>query len=156
MDLRVLVIDGDPGFCELVHASLELEDWSVSWCTRGEDGLERACEQCYDAIILDVSLPDTNGLHVCRRILENVCDIPVIVTTALGDMASVISAMRAGACDFLNKPIEMAQLRSAVERAVRQRYRREAVQRLARAEPRCEQPIQGLIGDSRAMLKIHD
>jgi two-component system response regulator HydG len=151
-----LVIDDDRSLCELIQQSLEREGWSVSWCTRGEDGLELASDQPYDAVLLEMNTRDIGGVTVCRRLRENLSDTPVLMLTADGDMPAVISALRAGACDFITKPIDVAQLRGRIERTVRERYRPEAVKRLARAESSSRRPLGSLVGESRAMTKIYD
>jgi DNA-binding NtrC family response regulator len=156
MDLRILVIDDDEAYCKLVQESLEPEGWSVSWCTRGEDGLELAREAPFDAIVTDMMLQDMNGLQVCRRLVENLSERPVLVVTAFGDMEAAVSAMRAGASDFVTKPVEMAHLRTLIQGVVRDRYRVEAVKRLAQGGFSGGQPVPGILGESRAMAKVYD
>ena len=133
MDLRILVIDDDQATCELIADSFEREGWSVAWCTDGESGLALAREQPFDVGLADVNLKDVNGLQLCRRLTENVPGTPVVMMTALGNMPAVISALRAGAWDFINKPIQLPELRTAAERLVRERYRPEAIRRLVQA-----------------------
>jgi len=156
MDLRILVIDDDEAYCRLVQEALEPQGWSVSWCTRGEDGLELAREDPFDAVLTDMVLHDVNGLQVCRRLVENLPERPVLVLTAFGDMSAAVSAMRAGASDFVTKPVEMAHLRTLIERAVRDRYRVEAVKRLAQAGFNGSRAVPGILGESRAMAKVYD
>ncbi|MEY4544099.1 MAG: hypothetical protein RL685_294 [Pseudomonadota bacterium] len=156
MDLRILVIDDDQATCELIADSFEREGWSVAWCTDGESGLALAREQPFDVVLADVNLKDVNGLQLCRRLTENLPGTPVVMMTAFGNMPAVISALRAGAWDFINKPIQLPELRTAAERLVRERYRPEAIRRLVQAGFRGGQPVGGLNGSSRPMLKIYD
>ena len=155
MDFRILIIDADQELCEQVQAQLELAGWSVSWCTKGEDGLGHALEQPYDAILLELSLPG-GGLSICRRLTQSLSDTPVILLASDADMDAVVSALRAGAYDFLSKPVEISQLRDCVERSVRERYRREALKRLAQAELSGRQPVGKLLGESRPMVEVYD
>ncbi len=156
MDLRILVIDDDQSTCELIQDAFEREGWSVAWCLDGEEGLELAREQPFDAVLADVNLKDVNGLQVCRRLTENLPGMPVLMMTAFGNMPAVITAMRAGACDFINKPVQLTELRGAVERVVRERVRREAIRRLAQAAFASGQPVGQLKGSSRPMLRVYD
>jgi two-component system response regulator HydG len=156
VDLRILVIDDDQDICELIEESFRHEGWAVAWCTQGEDGSEMAREQAFDAVLVDVHLSDVDGLQLCRRLTENLPGTPVLMMTAFGDMTAAVSALRAGACDFINKPIELGQLRGAVERAVRERYRSEAIRRLAPTLLTGNQSVGALQGRSRPMLKVYD
>jgi two-component system response regulator HydG len=155
MDFRILVIDADQELCEQVQAQLEPEGWSVSWCTTGEDGLSLALEQPHDAVLVELSLPG-GGLSVCRRLTQTISDTPVILLAADSDMDAVVSALRAGANDFVNKPVEIGQLRACIERSVRDRYRREAIKRLAEVEATGSCPVGKLMGESRAMVQVYD
>ena len=156
MDLRILVIDGNQNLCERIQSSLETEGWSVSWCTGSEDGLGLALDQPYDAILVEFDLGEAGGgIAACRRLTQNL-DTPVILLSSSGNMQEVVSALRAGAHDFVSKPIEMAQLRDCIERSVRERFRGEAVKRLAQAESSGGRPVGKLIGQSRVMTKVYD
>jgi len=110
MSRRILVIDDDQSMCELVQDSLQRNGWEVTWRLRGDEGLELVREQNFDVVITDVNLEQMNGLDLCRNLTENRPDTPVIVITAFGNMSSAIAAIRAGAYDFINKPLDMAQL----------------------------------------------
>jgi DNA-binding NtrC family response regulator len=156
MDLRILVIDDDEAYCQRIQASFEAEGWSIACCTNAEDGLELAREEPFDAIVMDMVLQDRNGLAVCRRLVENLAERPVLVVTAFGDMAAAVSAMRAGASDFVTKPVEMAHLRTLIERVVRERCRPEAIKRLAQASFDGRRPVAGILGESRAMARVYD
>src|SRR6186713_356585 len=135
MDLRVLVIDGNQSLCERIQSSLEPGGWSVSWCTGHEDGLGLALDQPYDAILVEFNLEEAGGgLAACRRLTQNLLNTPVILLGSNGDMQEVVAALRAGAHDFVSKPIEIGELRDCIERSVRERFRGEAVKRLAQAE----------------------
>jgi DNA-binding NtrC family response regulator len=156
MEFRILVIDTDQRVCEFVQDALESQGWSVSWCTHGEHGLELAREQPFDAVLIDVALHDINGLQVCRRLTENYPGVPVIVSTEGGDMPSVVAALRAGAYDFVSKPLLLTEFRAVVERGVCDRYRLEAVQRLAQQELTRGRLVGRLQGDSRAITRVCD
>ncbi|MEO8182051.1 MAG: sigma-54 dependent transcriptional regulator [Deltaproteobacteria bacterium] len=155
MELRILVMDADQRFCERVEENLDTEGWSVSWCTCAEDGLTLAVEQPYDAILIALELADLDGLSVCRRLTASLAT-PVVVLAADGDMSTAVSALRAGAFDFISKPVQLAELRACIERSVREHYRGEAVHRLERSESGGRRAVGELIGESRAMTNLYD
>jgi len=155
MDFRIMVIDADQELCEQIEAKLELAGWAVSWCTNGEEGFGLALEQPHDAILIGLNLPG-GGLSLCRRLTQSLSATPVILLAFDGDMDAALSALRVGATDFINKPIDMAELRACIERSVRDCYRREAVQRLAQVEATGSCPVGRLLGQSRAMIHVYD
>ncbi len=155
MSRRILVIDDDQSMCELLQESLQRNGWEVVWRLRGEEGLELVREQNFDVVITDVNLEHMSGLDLCRNLTENRPDTPVIVITAFGNMSSAIAAIRAGAYDFINKPIDITQLAHVIERAVQHRHLREEVKRLRDASD-VGPGRGGLAGESRAMLKVYD
>jgi len=156
MSTRILVIDDDQSMCELLQESLERSGWQVEWRTRGDEGLELMREKDFDVVITDVNLENMSGHDLCRNLTENRPDTPVIVITAYGNMSSAISAIRAGAYDFINKPIDMAQLAHVIDRAVQHRHLREEVKRLTSEASKGGRGVGALTGESRAMRKVYD
>jgi two-component system response regulator AtoC len=159
MQTRILVIDDDRDMCELLEESLGRAGYSVMWRTRGEEGLDLLRDQDFDVIITDLNLDGASGIDLCKRFTENRPDTPVIVITAFGDMSAAIGAIRAGAHDFINKPLDMTVLERAIERATQHRHLREEVKRLSRAsagETSTGGALGALTGTSRAMLGVYD
>ena len=156
MTTRILVIDDDRSMCELIQDSLQRNGWYVAWRTQGDEGLELLREESFDVVITDVNLENMSGLDLCRNLTENRPNTPVIVITAFGNMSSAIAAIRAGAYDFINKPIDMAQLAHVIDRAVQHRHLREEVKRLRQVASASNSGMGGLGGESRAMLKVYD
>lgn len=156
MKTRILVIDDDREMCELLQEGLQHDGWSVEWRTRGDDGLALIEEANIDVVITDVNLEHMSGHDLCRKLSENRPDIPVIVITAFGDMSSAIAAIRAGAYDFINKPVDLAQLAVVIERGMQHRHLREEVKRLTEEVSKSDRGTSGLWGESRAMAKVHD
>jgi two-component system response regulator HydG len=152
---RVLLIDDDQSMCEMMASALQGRGYDVTWRTRGSDALGLVSEQDFDAVVTDLNLEKMSGLDICSHITENRPDVPVIVITAFGDMKSAIAAMRAGAYDFLNKPIEMEALGHTIERAIRHRKLQEEVKLLTERLSRTE-GVGDLIGQSPVMRKVYD
>ena len=102
----------------------------MTWRTSAHEGIDAIEDQDFDAIITDLSLDGMTGIEICQRCRENRPNVPVIVITGFGDMDRAIDAIRAGASDFISKPIDMALLEHALERSLGERHLREQVRRL--------------------------
>lgn len=155
MKSEVLLVDDEKDICEMIHAGLAKHDIQVDWRTSAEEALLLLQNQDYDAIVTDVNLQDMSGLDLCQRIVENRPDVPVIVITAFGSMESAIAAIRAGAYDFINKPVEIAALAHVIDRAVQHRHLRQEVKRLRQTIETLDAPGE-LIGQSASMKKVYD
>ncbi len=155
MTSTLLVIDDDQAMCELMEVGLSKHGYKVEWRTRGAEALELAQTHDFAAIITDLNLQRMSGLDICRRMGEARPDVPVIVVTAFGDMNSAIAAIRAGAYDFINKPVEIEALAHAINRAVAHNHLREEVKRLTDAVERSSSSGD-LVGKSTAMKKVYD
>jgi DNA-binding NtrC family response regulator len=156
MKPQILVIDDDRDMCELIQESLQHNGWTVVWRTRGDEGLALIETESFDVVITDVNLENMSGHDLCRKLTENRPDTPVIVITAFGNMSSAIAAIRAGAYDFINKPVDMAQLSLVIERAVKHRHLREEVKRLTLEVSGSARQPSALSGESLAMMKVYD
>jgi two-component system response regulator HydG len=153
---KVLLIDDDESMCRLIEDGLSRSGVQVEWRLRGEEAIELLREQDFDVVVTDINLDSMSGLEVCKKITENRPDIPVVVITAFGNMSSAITAIRAGAYDFINKPIELGVLFHTIERAVEHRRLREAVKRLNGEAPAAKRGAGELMGQSRSMLSVYD
>ena len=116
---RILLIDDDPRLAAMVAEYLGGAGYRVSTAGDGMHGLQRLEREPYDAVILDLSLPDMDGLEVCRRLRPR-WDIPVLMLTARGDAMDRIVGLELGADDYLPKPFEprelLARLRAILRR----------------------------------------
>ena len=155
MSSTVLVVDDDRSMCELMQAALEKRGHEVESCTGGAEALELISDHDFSAVVTDLNLDKMSGLEICKFVTENRPDVPVLVVTAFGDMSSAIAAIRAGAYDFLNKPLEMEALNHAVDRAIQHRRLREAVKRLTE-EVGHARTSGDLVGKSPAMRKVYE
>ncbi len=155
MKPRVLIVDDERNMCELLETDLKLREFEPTWFTSAEAGLRSLAESSFDAVITDLRMPGTDGIQFCERIVTNRPDIPVIVMTAFGSMETAIAAIRAGAYDFVTKPIEMDMLAITLQRAVRHRQLQQQVQLLGEAVRNTDR-FDDLLGNSPAMQKLYD
>src|SRR6195952_984371 len=102
--LRVLVVDDEPSICELLSMALRYEGWDVRTAQDGTDAVRVAREFRPDAVVLDVMLPDMDGLEVLRRLRADTPLLPVVFLTARDAVADRIAGITAGGDDYGTKP----------------------------------------------------
>ena len=116
---RILLIEDDPELAEMVKSYLGEAGYSVSVAGRGETGIAMLAREPFDLIILDLMLPDMDGLEICRRIRAR-GRTPILMLTARGDAMDRIIGLELGADDYLPKPFEprelLARLRAVLRR----------------------------------------
>lgn len=108
--MKVLLVEDDPGIGRVVCNGLQAVSVSVDWLRLGEPAIRQAQAEAYDAIVLDLSLPDTDGLVLCRRLRELGCDVPICVLTARDSLEDKLEGFAAGADDYVTKPFAVSEL----------------------------------------------
>jgi two-component system, OmpR family, KDP operon response regulator KdpE len=106
---RILVIDDDPALLRVLRISLGAREYDVVVASTGAQGISEAALLAPDAVVLDLGLPDLDGVEVCRRIREW-SDVPVIVLSADGTEDRKVEALDNGANDYITKPFGMNEL----------------------------------------------
>src|SRR4249919_348654 len=119
MKTSVLVVDDELLIRKSLGKVLRSSGYVVDVASTGAEGLEKVGALKPQVMILDMRLPDTDGLSVLRRARELDALLQVIVITAFGDVQTAVNAMKLGACDFLRKPYEMEDIALAAESAGR-------------------------------------
>jgi two-component system response regulator HydG len=152
---RALIVDDDRSMCELLQAGLTKRGFDVTFRTSAAESLELLQTQDFDVLVTDMNMHGMSGLELCERAIASRPDVPVVVITAFGSLETAIAAIRAGAYDFVTKPLELDALQLNLERAVRHRVLRAEVKRLRQAVA-ATHPLPELIGDSTAMKQIYD
>jgi DNA-binding NtrC family response regulator len=114
----ILVVEDDDAFRSVVAAALESDGFAVATSHSAADARERLNAFAYDALIVDLRLPDDDGREVLTAALRRYPGIPVIVMTGSGDAAEAVEAMKLGAADFLFKPFKLAHLSRVLESAL--------------------------------------
>jgi two-component system KDP operon response regulator KdpE len=115
---RVLVIDDEPEIWRAVRAGLISVGFTTEWASTGSEGLDLAARWHPDVIILDLTLPDMDGIEVCRR-LRSWSATPIIVLSVRGGEYDKVTALELGADDYLTKPFSMAELIARIRVALR-------------------------------------
>lgn len=121
---RVLVVDDDPALLRALRLALRAAHHDVITTTNGTDGLEQVTRVSPEVVILDLGLPDMDGMTVCRRI-RAWSDVPIIVLSATSSEDRKVAALDEGADDYVTKPFGMAELEARIRAVLRHRVRPE-------------------------------
>ena len=155
MKTSILCVDDDQDQCDLLQSTLTRLGYVVTTTTSPTEALEMAGRDPFDVILTDLGMSEMDGLALCERMLGTKPDVPVIVVTGQGSMEAAIGAMRAGAYDFLSKPLDGKLLGLSVARAAQHHRLRDEVKRLREAMSESTTGTR-LVGDSPAMKRVND
>lgn len=116
---RILIVEDEPGIALTLEDRLVAEGYTVTVRTDGIDGETEARSGGHDALILDLMLPDRDGLTVCRNLRRTGCDLPILMLTARGENLDIVVGLQQGADDYLAKPFDMGVLLARLEALLR-------------------------------------
>jgi two-component system, OmpR family, response regulator MprA len=119
---RVLVVDDDPRILSMLRRGLSLAGYSVDLAADGDEALSTARESPPDIVILDVMLPEIDGLEVCRRLRASDRNLPILMLTARGRVPDRVAGLDAGADDYLVKPFAFDELLARIRALLRRRH----------------------------------
>jgi len=155
-----LVVDDDPDAAELLTRWLRRLGAKAEAVHGTRDALDRLSQDAsYDVVIADLQMEGPDGLELCRRVPDKVPDLPVIVVTGHGSVEAATGALRAGAYDFLTKPVDRTLLEHSVARAAHQRrlaVELEGLRRSVKAADGRNDGLGALVGASRPMRQTYD
>ena len=118
---HILIADDDEVSCQLFAEALDAEGFHVDQVTSGEEAIRHVNDAFCDLLIIDVRMPGLSGLDVTRLVHEKYPALPIIVMTAFGSIETAVEAIHEGAFDFISKPMNLAELKRIVARALAQR-----------------------------------
>src|SRR5688500_1954673 len=117
--MKVLVVDDDRSLRDALRRALSLAGYEVDVAEGGQHGLTRVAAGSPDAVVLDVGMPDIDGLDVCRRLREAGNRVPVLMLTARDAIEDRIDGLDAGADDYLVKPFDLGELKARLRALLR-------------------------------------
>ncbi|MFN2359398.1 MAG: sigma-54-dependent transcriptional regulator, partial [Desulfotignum sp.] len=150
---RILVIDDDRALCDLLHEDLQQRGHQVWTALKAAQARELLDQHQIDIVLTDLNMPEINGIDFCAELHQRRPDLPVIIMTAFGSLETAIAALRAGAYDFVTKPVDLDLLSISLDRGLQHRHLQETVRRL-QDQVRRQQPDDDLLGESPPLVKL--
>lgn len=113
--MRVLLVEDDERIVDFVQRGLKAEGYAVEVARTGQEAIALGTEGKFQAIVLDLGLPDFSGRQVCERLRENGVDTPILMLTAMDTVQDKVTGLRAGADDYMTKPFAFEELLARIE-----------------------------------------
>ncbi|HXU71646.1 MAG TPA: sigma-54 dependent transcriptional regulator [Polyangia bacterium] len=154
MERRALIVDDEPDMGKLMDAGLRAVGIQTRVVAGSEEALALVASEDFDVVLTDLQMPGMSGLELCERLVAQRPDVPVVVVTGHGTLETAIGAIRAGAYDFVQKPIKIETLQLTVERALRHHGLSEEIRILR--EVALPAPFEGIVGQSAPMRTVFD
>ncbi len=151
MNRRILVVEDETRIAEFLARGLSADGMTVEWARTGPDAVECAVARKYDLVLLDLVLPQLNGLAVLERIQQSKPDLPVIVVSARGDVTTKLRAFELGARDYVEKPFSFDELLARIRVHLVKPIARASILRAGRLELDLT-TREARVGNSRALL----
>ena len=125
MKKKILIIEDEEDLVKGLKLNLSDEGYEVDWAVDGVEGLRKALEETPDLIILDIMLPEMDGLEVCRELRQKNIAIPIIMLTAKGEEIDKVVGLEIGADDYITKPFSIRELLARIKAHLRRAEREE-------------------------------
>lgn len=152
---RILVIDDEKAIRWSLGEALKNQGYEVVDAEKGKEGIKLFREEPADLVILDLKLPDTDGIHVLRKLREEDPELPVIMMTAYGEVETAVEAIKAGAYDFLLKPFQLEKMKISIKHALENRRLRSELEDIKKKD-RETYSFKNFLGKSRVMREVFD
>jgi two-component system, OmpR family, response regulator len=117
--MRILVVEDEHRIANSIKKGLEQERYAVDVTYTGPDGFDMASTETYDLIILDIMLPEMNGIEICKELRKNHIHFPILMLTAKGQTGDKVNGLDAGADDYMTKPFSFDELLARVRALTR-------------------------------------
>ncbi len=151
----ILLVDDQDTIRFFLEKTLTQEGYQAVTAKTGHEAIDKVAQILPDLVLLDLKLPDIDGLEVLQRIKESFPEIGVVMITAFGDIETAVKAMKAGAYDFVSKPINLDQLLFVIRKGLEsERLNREILQLKRKMDP--EIGFDYIKGDSPSMKRVYE
>ncbi len=119
--MRILVVEDEHRIANSIKKGLEQERYAVDVAYTGSDGYDLASTEDYDLILLDIMLPEMNGIEICKNLRKNKINIPILLLTAKGQTEDKVKGLDAGADDYMTKPFSFDELLARIRALTRRK-----------------------------------
>ncbi|GIZ08074.1 response regulator transcription factor [Flavobacterium sp. UMI-01] len=113
--MKLLIVEDEPNLLSILRKGLSENNHEVSVSMDGKTALEMIANYNFDVVILDIMLPDINGIEICRRVRSTKNYVPILLLTALGTSENIVTGLNAGADDYLVKPFKFGELEARIQ-----------------------------------------
>ena len=153
---KILVVDDEASARTALELFLKRQGYEVVLAENGVEALESWAENPPDVVVTDLDMPQMNGMDLLQKLREKDATLSVVVVTSMTDVDAAVRAMRAGAEDYLTKPVDLDALEVTIERALEHRNVRTEAENLRRQiRDRDQTGLEGLMGTSPVMQKVY-
>ena len=118
MRYKIMVVDDDPFIRNSLKNVFDKKEYETIVCENGRKALEKVEDELPDAVLLDIKLGDISGIEVLNKIKSRHSEIPVVMITAYTDVKTVVSAIKSGAYDYLEKPLDLDRIEIVIKRVL--------------------------------------
>ena len=150
---KILIVDDDRALCELLEEDLSRRGHQVLTSLKVVEARELLHQHEVDIVLTDLNMPGISGIDFCAELHDNRPDLPVVIMTAFGSLETAIAALRAGAYDFVTKPVDLDLLSISLGRALQHRHLQEKV-RLLKDQVRRQRSDDEMLGESPLFQNI--
>ena len=155
MSIKILVADDEPSHRKMIDAVLAAEGYEVTLAEDGQAAISAVENRFYDLVIMDVRMPNVDGIQALQRIKQMSPDIPVIIMTAYASVGTAVDALKSSAYDYLIKPLDIEELKILVAKALHHhQLEQENIYLKERLNDRFD--FSNIIGRSPAMKKLFE
>ena len=151
---KILIVDDEEGVCEMLRDVLEDAGFEITLAYNAKDALKLLETDLLDTVLLDIRLPDADGIQVMDELKKMGIHVPVILMTAFGTTEIAIQAMKQGAHDYLNKPLNLDELVLAVQKSIKMQQLVSEVATLREELDQETDSVDSFIGQSRHMQDV--
>ncbi|MEI6386607.1 MAG: sigma-54 dependent transcriptional regulator [Spirochaetota bacterium] len=155
LGFTVLLVDDEPGFCASIRRFMRPDGLSLLEANGGEAALEILSRHHVDVALVDIRMPQMDGLELLLRIRSSYPDVSVIMMTSYGDTATIVQAVKAGATDFIEKDVSVEAIRNRLLQA-KKIWELERDNRALKAQAVCSFSFDRLIGESPSMARLKE
>lgn len=119
---KIFIVEDERRIARFLQIELEHEGYETAMEDNGRRALDRIVQGDFDLVLLDVMLPEMDGMEICRKVRE-LSEVPIIMLTARDDVSDMVSGLDLGADDYITKPFDMQELLARIRRALRSHYK---------------------------------